>query len=127
MNIKVILKVLMLLLLLYNFDLCTHTLTCICLRLTVVCEQVHLQGMGTAEAHVALWEGADARGDMAAVLAVPLRHHGVHFPQAPTAVVHEVSLQVSLTAEPDPTRLAGEDVLCRDGERGRAKNGGIAA
>lgn len=77
--------------------------------LTTVCAQVHFQGTRSAEALVALWERTDAGGLMR-VHFILLRYT-VRVPLPPTAVVHQMSLQVSLTSEPDSTSLTREDVL----------------
>lgn len=71
--------------------------------------QVHFQGPGAGEALVALWEGADAGCLVGSVVVLlPL---ALWLPLPATAVVHQVGLQVPLTAVPDPTVLTREDVL----------------
>ena len=72
---------------------------------------MHLQGPRSREALVALGEGAEVGGLVGAVVVV-LRGR-LRLPLPAAAVVHEVGLQVPLAPVPDPTRLAGEDVLWR--------------
>lgn len=74
-----------------------------------MCVQVHFQGTRSTEALVALWERTDAGGLMG-VHFILLRY-AVRVPLPTTAVVHQVSLQVPLTSEPDSTSLTREDVL----------------
>lgn len=74
--------------------------------------QVHFQSPGAGKALVALWEGADAGGLVGSV--VVLLTLALWLPLPATAVVHQVGLQVPLTAVPDPTRLTWEDVLWRE-------------
>lgn len=77
-----------------------------------MCAHVNFQRAGTGAALVALWEGADALVGVG-LLGFVLRRGGgcSRLLLAAGAVVHEVGLQVPLTAEPDPTVLARENVL----------------
>lgn len=82
---------------------------------------MHFQGPGSREALAALWEGAGAGrlvGPGVAVL-----HHRLRLPLPPAAVVHQMRLQVPLAPKPDPARLAGEDVLCGDADKGDVLSG----
>lgn len=78
---------------------------------------MHFQGPGSREALVALWEGTDTRGLMGS--GVVVLHYRLWLPLSPTAIVHQMGLQVPLTPKPDPTRLAGENVLWRETERNK--------
>lgn len=80
--------------------------------LTAVGAHVDLQRAGTGAALVALWEGADAFIGVG-LLGFVLRRRGGGGGLLLTAgaVIHEVSLQVPLTAVPDPTVLTRENVL----------------
>jgi len=82
---------------------------------TVRGAQVYFQGPGSREGLGALWEGAQTGGLVGA--AVVFLHHRLWLPLSPAAIVHQMGLQVPLAPEPDPTCLAGEDVLWRDKER----------
>lgn len=83
---------------------------------TVWGAQVHFQRPGSREALVALWEGAHTGGLMGT--GVVFLHDRLRLPLSPAAVVHQMGLQVPLAPKPDPTRLAGEDVLWRGTKEG---------
>lgn len=90
-----------------------------------MCAQVHFQGPGAGEALVALWEGADAgRLVGSVVVLLPL---ALWLPLPATAVVHQVGLQVPLTAVPDPTRLTWEDVLWKERVKHRVERQGTTS
>lgn len=80
--------------------------------LTTVCAHVDLQGAGAGAALVALRERADAFVGVGLLRFVLWGGRGRGWLLLTAgAVVHEVSLQVPLTAIPDPTVLAWENVL----------------
>ena len=81
---------------------------------------MHFQGPGSREALVALREGAHTGGLVGT--GVVLLHDRLRLPLSPAAVVHQMVLQVPLAPKPDPTRLAGEDVLWR-GDKGDTISG----
>lgn len=79
--------------------------------LTAVWVQVHFQCSGIGKALGALREGAQA-GNLRSTVFV-LFWHWSGFSLPPTAVVHQVGLQIPLTSVPDATRLARKYILCR--------------
>lgn len=82
------------------------------LALTTVRAHVDLQRAGTGAALVALWKGADAFIGVGLLGFVLWRGRGCgRLLLTAGAVVHKVRLQVPLTAVPDSTVLAWEDVL----------------
>lgn len=82
--------------------------------LTTVCPHVDLQGAGARAALVALWEGADTFVGVGLLGFVQWGGGGGLLLLPAGTVVHEVGLEVPLTAVPDPTRLTWEDVLWRE-------------
>lgn len=81
--------------------------------LTTVCTHVDLQRAGAGAAFVALWERADALvGVRLFGLVLGGRRGRSRLLLPAGAVVHEVGLQVPLTAVPDPTVFAWKNILC---------------
>lgn len=79
--------------------------------LTTVRPHVDLQGAGAGAALVTLWEGADTLIGVGVLGLVLGRGAGGLLLLPAGTVVHEVGLEVPLTAVPDPTVLTRKDVL----------------
>lgn len=83
--------------------------------LTTVCAHMDFQRAGAGAALVALWERADALVGVGLLGFVLWRRGGSRgLFRARGTVVHEVRLEVPLTAVPDPTVFTRKDILIDD-------------
>lgn len=95
--------------------------------LTTVRPHVDLQGAGAGAALVTLWEGADTLIGVGVLGLVLGRGAGGLLLLPAGTVVHEVGLEVPLTAVPDPTRLTWEDVLWKERVKHRVERQGTTS